>query len=565
MSEELREIKKLYGEEMMHLCRELFPTILETEGRLLQILKNNLAPTHSFAQEIKYHYLEDEFKSWIYSFIDVRSNKLMTADKTPFELMDEAGYTLYECHSEEEIQSFKKYYEPREELCTFRGGRLNNCFVFFAVKKNVDEIKREDFPNPKREDVYGRSVISIQFSRGKINTLSIKNRYNHTVNNPDATYGNNLENIIPGLTNSFENNYSFRINEESSNIANFLTDDLSYVRALDGKYYRYNIEDNGMYYCENNIIIPINRGVFDFYAQSQERYIVIDKYIVDLKKKSIRNFNDKDDSFIESINSVGNIKNINVIKNGDNRLVRIIYENDRKVEIEINKNNAIVGYKNNYIREISSDFLCCNMTLSNIELESTRRIANGFLSRNKCLKRISLPQVIRIGSSFLRENQILNDVNLPKVEEINDGFLISNKELEELRLPNVQIIGDCFLAYNNALKRIYLPNVQIIKFCFLNDNIELRCLELPEVIQVQGYFMFSNKALKSLYLPKIEKIGECFLNYNESLREIELPEVNEIGKNFLQHDCNIKRVYAPKLLDRYQKNLPEGIEKSIIL
>ena len=38
----------------------------------------------------------------------------------------------------------------------------------------MDEIKREDFTEPMRQDKYGTSVISIQFTRGDINTLSIK-------------------------------------------------------------------------------------------------------------------------------------------------------------------------------------------------------------------------------------------------------------------------------------------------------------------------------------------------------------------------------------------------------
>ena len=41
-------------------------------------------------------------------------------------------------------ESFKKYYEPYEELCTFNGGRLNSCRVWFAIKKDVDKIKREE-------------------------------------------------------------------------------------------------------------------------------------------------------------------------------------------------------------------------------------------------------------------------------------------------------------------------------------------------------------------------------------------------------------------------------------
>ena len=38
MIEDLKVIKKKYGEEMMHLCRKFFPTILENKGELLNIL-----------------------------------------------------------------------------------------------------------------------------------------------------------------------------------------------------------------------------------------------------------------------------------------------------------------------------------------------------------------------------------------------------------------------------------------------------------------------------------------------------------------------------------------------
>ena len=62
-------------------------------------------------------------------------------------------------------------------------------------------MKREDFDKPAREDEYGTSVMGIQFAKTGVSTVSIKNRYNHTVNNPDATYGNNLDKIIPGVNN----------------------------------------------------------------------------------------------------------------------------------------------------------------------------------------------------------------------------------------------------------------------------------------------------------------------------------------------------------------------------
>ena len=204
-SKELRKIKKLYGEKFMHLCREFFPTLLETEGLLTEVLTSSFATnSRTLYEDIINQGAEEKFKNYIYSKIDVEKEipEIIT-NKTPYKLLEEAGYDLYECNSEEEIQSFKKYYKPVEELCTFNGGRLDKSFVFWAVKKNANEIKRKDFKQPKREDEYGTSVMSIQFSKTKNSTVSIKNRYNHTVNNPDATYGNDLDKIITGLTQSF--------------------------------------------------------------------------------------------------------------------------------------------------------------------------------------------------------------------------------------------------------------------------------------------------------------------------------------------------------------------------
>ena len=36
--------------------------------------------------------------------------------------LDEAGYILYECKTDADIQKFKKYYKKDEELCTFGDG-----------------------------------------------------------------------------------------------------------------------------------------------------------------------------------------------------------------------------------------------------------------------------------------------------------------------------------------------------------------------------------------------------------------------------------------------------------
>ena len=131
----------------MHLCRDLFPTLLETEGKLLEILTSTFGSNCSDLYEvIRKKELEDTFKEFIYGKVDMESNeKTFVEKKTPYELLGEAGYDLFECTSEAEIQQYRQYYASGEELCTFNGGRLNRCYVFFAVKKNVEEIKRENY------------------------------------------------------------------------------------------------------------------------------------------------------------------------------------------------------------------------------------------------------------------------------------------------------------------------------------------------------------------------------------------------------------------------------------
>ena len=121
-TEELKRIKKLYGEKFMHLCRELFPTILDQEGLLLKILETKFARnSRTLYDDLVKHDLVEKFKDLIFSQIDVEAGRdRMTVKKTPYELLEEAGYDLFECHSEEEIQAFRRYYAPGEELCTFR-------------------------------------------------------------------------------------------------------------------------------------------------------------------------------------------------------------------------------------------------------------------------------------------------------------------------------------------------------------------------------------------------------------------------------------------------------------
>lgn len=64
--DDLVKIKKLYGEEMMHLCRELFPTLLEQENLLLNTLLSTFAPSKLLAEDIAKMEYENLFQNYIY-------------------------------------------------------------------------------------------------------------------------------------------------------------------------------------------------------------------------------------------------------------------------------------------------------------------------------------------------------------------------------------------------------------------------------------------------------------------------------------------------------------------
>ena len=385
--DDLKQIKNKYGEEMSHLCRELFPTILEEEGKLFNILSSSFAYSKHLYDDIVNNDLINSFKNYIYGLRDIEIIKNEVVKK-PKELLDEAGYILYECTNYDQVEYFKKYYEEKETLCTFKDidSRLNTNYVFFAIKKDVDNIKREDFLNPKRQDKYGTSVISIQFTKGNVNTLSIKNRYNHTVVNPDATFSNNLENIIPGLTNAFEKEYNLNINSNKNSF-----EIPGYVKANDKKYYKYNYEINNIYYCPNNIIIDN----FKVKGYDKERYIILDYFILDMKERRIYLY---DETIYDSFtNEFNNIEKIEIKKEVDKKIII-----DNNIEITLNKDNNIIKYIN---------IIC-------------EKIRNNFLRYNKSLQELYLPQVKVIGNNFLRYNKSLQELYLPQVKVIENDFFI---------------------------------------------------------------------------------------------------------------------------------------------
>ena len=501
MNKDLKIIKKKYGEEMMHLCRELFPTLLEQEGLLPKLLHDNFKESRSLVKDIIDNNIEDEFKNYIYSMVDVENNYEEVVSKRPEELLKEAGYKLYECHSEEEIQRFKKYYAEGEALCTFNGGRLNRHFVFFAIKENVDQIKRENFPKPQRQDEYGTSVISIQFTRDNSHTLSIKNRYNHTVNFPDSTFSNNLDNIIPGLTNSFDKYYGMHQSHLQGGF-----EIPRYVKARDGKFYKYNYEINNIYYCENNVIIDN----FEVKEYPHEQYIIFDYFILDLKNKLIQKYwNDMEleDSFP---NTIGTIKDIKIENDKDNKNILIKTDDSDEVDviITLDKNNRIIALKNDKVKNINNRFLSHNQVLTSLSLPNVDSVGNWFLGANKNLTELYAPNLTYVGKYFLTFNKSLTILSLPNLSSAEDNFLSANKILTELYTPNLTYAGNEFLFKNESLVTLCLQALNSVGDKFLYFDKALTTIDLPGLTKTGNYFCFRCNNIQTANIPLIPELEE---------------------------------------------------------
>lgn len=517
MKKDYDKIKDVYGEQTAKLCRSLFPTFLERDGWLFNILSKKFAPNHDLGKDIIIQDKVREFKDFIYSF-DQFSCEKVDVNKSVLELFEEAGYHFYECNTYKDMCSFKDYYREDEILCSFFDDRLSTHYVFWVVKKNVFDIEREDIPT--RDGDYGTSVMSIQFTRGKNNTVSIKNRYNHHVENADATLSNNLENIAVGLTRAFEKEYGFHIDVNES----IVFDLNKYVKASDGRYYKFNMGIQNIYYCPNNVIID-NGKVISF---DTSRYFIMDYYIVDMKEKRIYLY---DSSLKDSFASVYQyFDDIKIVKNGDCKVIRGIRDSFSDVIFNVNFLGEIIGIKDDNLKNIGFNFMRWNEALCSFDCPYVMSIGNSFLSYNNCLEEFNCSNVFTIGDGFLKRNYILREINLDSVRLIGDDFMEDNRCLDKLELPNVFKIGNNCLYFNeNSLREVCVPNLNSIGDNAFSSNFSIKKIDCRNLESVGSFFMYLNKKVKDFYFPRLSFVKDGFFGNNKYWRIKKDEYLNNIG------------------------------------
>lgn len=452
----------------------------------------------------------DPILNYLSSLKKIAINNVPGASLNPFELLDSVGYDAVYADSLVKQNAIAPYFFSGEQLCSFDDiKRFENFYIMNVVHRDAAKLRRSDFTRPMREDKYGTSVMSIQIAKDG-SRISIKNRYNASVENPDNTYGSNPDNIVPGLGAALRAYFKVDFSVPDSELAKGY--------ALMGKYIvKYSFVADNVYYGSD--FYGMDRRVYPLDRRSQ---IMMDATPFDLAtRRPIRPHGHAPavDSFADVFGEQIKDKKLHTTKTPSGA-TRIGTDDGTWVDIV---DGQIVGCALPYLRDVPDNFMAYNTAATYLDLSGAMHIGNNFLQQNTALKNIRIANVRTIG----------------------DNFLSANKELESLFAPHVLEIGNDFLVRNVALKSIDLSAVRKIGASFLRDNGALVSLSLPSATEIGDYFMRSCMTLSALDLPNVRKTGLAMLYFNTGLEVLKMPNVIEIAGGSFARNLSLRYFMVP--------------------
>ena len=238
------------------------------------------------------------------------------------------------------------------------------------------------------------------------------------MNNPDATFDNNPDNIIPGLSESLSRYFGV----DFSTSMNPLPDNFQIIHD---QIVRYNYEVDNIYfgadyYFSGSAITKL----------ASNHQVMMDYLILDTQTRTI----------------------ISDIKDDTYKVFQEAFEG-KSIERTINKadKTTIISTQDGN-RAVIKDGKIIELTLPGIE-----EIGDNFLRRNTTLKSVNVPNVKEIGQNFVSWNEVLSYFNAPRLQKAGKDFLTSNTGLRELNLPEIIRIGQYSLQANYNLELINLP------------------------------------------------------------------------------------------------------------
>lgn len=416
------------------------------------------------------------------------------AKKSPFELLQSAGYKAVYANSPETQNYIQKYFKKSEELGIFKkNDKYKDYHIINAVNDEAERLNRADFSNPQPYDKYGLSVLSIQIDKSN-NYIYINNRYGNTIKFAD--------NIIPGLLASLHKYFNITMR----NNANLLPSER--FKTVNGQIVKFNYDLYGIlsgpdFWVYNNQIQDINK----------ETQFIADYFLFDTNTKQFQN-----------------IENI-----------------------ACNKFNipCDLAFKDSFINVINKEIKGKDLRMQRNEIDDTVTLfANSVpvvTTQKGLIVALNLPDTKEIGPVFLQNNEVLSSFNADNLEFVDDGFLCRNVGLTTLHLGNLKKVGNDFIVQNENIHDFQANKLQKVGYNFLASNKKIKQLELNELQSADNTFLYCNKCLKYLRVDKLESFGNDALFYNESLDVLYVPRLKNIKNNFMYKNKILYKFYAPNL------------------
>jgi hypothetical protein len=552
-------LKKKLGETSAKKIRENIPFALDYPKEFIDFITKTIPAKEDipFIVQNMSARLDGLFRLSINKSIE----NVKEAQATPEELSSKAGYVFHRNEKPEDVMVFKKDFANGEVLCTYNDveGRMYDNFVFWLRRKNAETVlhaedltqeylqegqsegailwreyldnkglKKEDGSynienlTASRQDPYGTSSMSVQIRKSN-GSISIKNRYNHTVSNPDATFSNDLNNVVDGLHDAVYNIEGVPKEKKEMRLPEFI------VRDDKDRYFKYDREIAGVYISKNGY--KDNSGIHVIDKSTQK---MLDNFLIDAKNKTAEAIAGSSRNLIDNINKI----------TFDKDAIKI--QSDRG-SLNFTLVDGVPKKLNGDITVLPDKFLYVNESLTTVDLPSVTNIGKDFLWYNKSIDNINLPSVVNIDDEFLYSNAELKNIDLPKVVTIGNEFLRRNTNLENINIPSTMIIGSQFLQYSEKLKNIDLPNVEYIGYDFLYNNNELKTIDLPKLKTISDAFLYYNRGLENINIPLVTRVGSNFLWHNDVLENINIPLVQSIERGFLNSNDKIKKIDFPLL------------------
>ena len=520
----------------------------------------------------------------------------------PFMLLEKAGYDAYLVDTLEKQNKISKYFEKDEMICTFADMmRYQNYYIIHAVKKNVDEIKRKDFLHPKREDAYGRSVISIQILKSG-GFIKITNRYNHTVDHPDNTFYSNPDEIILGLSGALKQYFGV---DFASNKMVLLPEGYFLFNHQILKYYQ---EINNAYFGQGFYLKDGSLNLVDKNSQLQ-----VDEFIIDLKNKKVLNPSNsknplKDILQQEILGETLQVKN----NKGEISLfsqkgeILKVKEGCLK-ELTLYKTSCLPAYflnKHQWIEKVRAPLVeacneACFMACPNLKLVEMAKLKNisfDFCAETRCeikadclekeefkffdtlvfdskkkrfvnrgyFSKILIDVLNRAISlkpfSFKKEGNksyflldskpflVFKEKDLSEIyfEWYFKKFDLSNvfsylPDLEVFSAKGLEVLGGNNLIHCPKLKYVYLDNVIELMGRNLSSCDALEYVHAPELLVIGRSCLSNNKNYKKARFEKLYRAqnADCFSN--SGYEELELPNLVYAGRNFCSNNLFLKK------------------------